>query len=298
MLEQVLKSYLEHICGKANVRENESMRAHTTFGIGGPAKFFVSVYKKDVLVRLVSALNYIEYPYKIIGTGSNLLVRDGGFDGVIIRLKTCEIVENGNIIYADAGAPLVSVVQKAAELGLSGLEFAYGIPGTVGGAVFGNAGAFGASIADVAVVIDVLKDGEIISMENKDCKFGYRTSYFQKNKDIVILGAYFSLQHGDSDKIKAKMQVNLGKRNLSQPAGKTAGCVFRNQPAVSAGEVIDRLGLKGFRIGGAVISEKHANFIVNDNHATAKDVEKLIRHIKKRASDTYGIKLKLEIEKL
>jgi len=184
-----------------------------------------------VLLRLVSALKFIEYPYRVIGIGSNILARDGGFDGVIIRMRSGEIVENGNIIYADAGAPLVSVAARAAELELTGLEFSAGIPGTVGGAVFGNAGAFGSNISDVTVMVDVLKDGEIVSMDNKSCKFAYRTSIFQKKRDIVILGAYFSLKRGDGDKIRAKMGEYLEKRQASQPVGRSAGCTFRNPNA-------------------------------------------------------------------
>ena len=305
VLDQVLKSYLEHICGKSNVKTGVPLSKYTTFGIGGPAKFLVDVKSKGILVRLLSALKYIEHPHRIIGMGSNLLVSDYGYDGVIIRLKFQEIIENGNIIYADAGASLVSVSRYAEALGLSGLEFACGIPGTVGGAVYGNAGAFGSSISDVVVMVDVLRDGQIISVDNKDCKFGYRTSVFKKGG--IILGAYFFLRHDDASSITARMQEYTERRLASQPAGHSAGSIFRNHSIsgsmqhvlpqnTSAGAMIDNLGLKGFSIGGAQVSTKHANFIINTGGATAGDVKKLIALIKKRVKATYGITLKAEIE--
>lgn len=296
VLEQVLKSYLEYICGQNNVRENVSMKNYTTFHVGGPARFFVKVTSKKMLLRLISALNFIEYKYRVIGGGSNLLVSDKGFDGVIIKLDYRDIVENGHFIYADAGAPLHAVVNKAMELGLGGLEFAYGLPGTVGGAIFGNAGAFGSNMASVVPMVDVLVNGEIKSMDAFQCKFAYRTSFFQNNRHYIILGAYFSLVKRDTDIIKQNQEQYLAARKMSQPGGFSAGSVFRNPPDKSAGQLIDGLGLKNLRIGGAVVSDKHANFIINDGTATAGDIIKLIRTIKKRVRDAYGINLKTEIE--
>ena len=296
VLESVLKSYLEYLCGKSNVRENVQMRNHTTFKIGGPARFFIKVTNKTMLVRLISALNFIEYPYRVIGSGSNLLVGEKGFGGVIIRLTFNDIVENGNFIYADAGAILSTVSKKAAELGLGGLEFLCGIPGTVGGAICGNAGAFGGCIATVVPIVDVLINGEIISMDTIACKFEYRTSIFKKKRDIIILGAYFSLRRSSRQVIEKKQKEYLELRASIQPQGACAGSIFHNPPGQAAGQLIDRLGLKGTRIGGAVVSEKHANFIMNECNATAGDVIKLIKLIKKRVRDTYSIKLKNEIE--
>jgi len=285
------------------VRENVPLSTCTTFRIGGPARFLINVKSKEILVRLLSALNYVEYPYRIIGGGSNILADDKGFDGVVIKLGFREIVENGNFIYADAGCSLVSVVQKSAQLGLSGLEFACGIPGTVGGAVFGNAGAFGSSMSDVVAMVDVLVDGEIVSLDNLQCKFKYRESVLKnKNKNLtdgsggmVIIGAYFSLRQDQPQDIQTRIKENTQARLLVQPKGANAGSVFRNPPGQSAGALIDKLGLKGTKIGGAMISEKHANFIINEGDATAKDVRKIISLVKKRVKETYGINLKTEI---
>ena len=304
MLDQVLKSYLEHICGASNVRENEPMSAHTTFKIGGPARFFITVQSKQTLLKLVSALNYIEYPYRVIGGGSNLLAPDRGYDGVIIKLGFREIVENGNFIYADAGAPLSALVKFARERDLSGLEFAAGIPGTVGGAIFMNAGAHGGAISDVVTMVDVLRDGQIVSLDTRACKFAYRTSVFQRKRNWVILGTYFFLYSRPLAEVPPR---------TNQPKEPNAGSVFKNPifvssskncvspplrkgECISAGKLIDQLGLKGFVVGGAAISERHANFIINKGFATARDVRALVKLVKTKVRVAYGINLKTEIE--
>ena len=298
MVEKVLLSYLEHICGKVNVRENVPLSNLTTFNIGGPARFVVTVQTKDALVRLVSALIYIEYPFKIIGSGSNILASDDGFDGVVVKLGFREIVENGNFIYADAGASLVSVSKRACELGFSGVEFACGIPGTIGGAVIGNVGAFGSCMKDIVVMVDVLEieTGEIRSLDNIECGFDYRESLFKSSTKYIILGAYLGLLKDDKNNIQFRMDMNNQKRIESQPKGSCAGSIFRNPTGYSAGAIIDGLGLKGTRVGGAVISDKHANFIMNDGNATAKDVTDLINMIQERAQKEKGLDLLLEIE--
>jgi len=274
---------------------NVPLSAHTTIKVGGEALFFITVKSKGTLLRVISALKYIEYPYLIIGAGSNLLASDKGFDGVVIKLGFREVVENGNFIYADAGASVMSVGQKAAELGLSGMEFACGIPATVGGAVVSNAGAHGSSVSEIVAMVDVLSKGEIISLDNQQCKFGYRKSIFQ-NRDYIVLGAYFWLKQDSPETIRKRIAENTQARINTQPKGASAGSVFRNPSGSSAGALIDGLGLKGTRIGGAVISEKHANFIINDGGATQKDILQLIKLIKKRVKDAYSITLKTEIE--
>ena len=279
------------------MRENVPLSILTTFKIGGPARFFVTVKSKEKLVRLISALKYIEHPFRVIGAGSNILAGDRGYDGVIIRLGFREIVENQNFIYADAGCSLAAVAKKVAELSLSGLEFACGIPGTIGGAVYGNSGACGSSIKDVVLMVDVLHNGEIISMDNLQCKFDYRTSLFKRRRDLIIVGAYFSLRQDNQDDIKSRMLENNKKRLATQPKGASAGSVFRN-PNIPVGRLIDELGLKGTRIGGAIIADKHANFILNIDNATSRDVQKLINLIQKRVRQEHGINLKTEIEVL
>jgi len=277
------------------------MSAHTTIRIGGSARFYVTCTKKDTLVRLVGALRYIDYPYKVIGGGSNLLVNDKGYNGVIIRPAFREIVENGCFVYADAGASLAAVARFARERGLGGLEFASGIPGTVGGAVYMNAGAHGNSMSGVVAMVDVLRDGKVVSLDVKACRFNYRTSIFQKKRDLIILGAYFFLTAADKAEIELTANAYLAKRKAAQPKQPNAGSIFRNPNSPlgkggAAGGLIDDLGLKGYQIGGAAISEVHANFIVNLGGATARDVKRLIAYTKKRVRDAYGITLKAEIE--
>jgi UDP-N-acetylmuramate dehydrogenase len=305
VFDQTLKSYLEHICGAENVAVDVPLAGKTTLGVGGAAKFFVTATHKGALVRILNALEYIEYPYKIIGGGSNLLVEDGGFDGVVIKLGFCEIVENGTFIYADAGANLSAVAATARDMELTGLEFAFGIPGTVGGAVYGNVGAAGGAMADVVVIVDILEGGEIRSIDAADCAFSYRKSVFKRSRS-VILGAYFHLERGNRADIDAKMKSIVAARRNSQPVGRTAGCIFKNPTKIPAGEtaplsagaLIDRCGLKGFRIGGAVVSQVHANFIVNDGGATARDIKELIRVVRSRVREKFGVVLREEIEKM
>jgi UDP-N-acetylmuramate dehydrogenase len=320
------------LCGEKNVGQNVPLSQKTTFAIGGRARFFVVARTKEILLRLIGALDYIEFPYRIIGAGSNILAADGDYGGVVIRPGFCEIFENGNFLYADAGAALAAVSVRAADLGLCGLEFACGIPGTVGGAVVGNAGAHGAAVGDVIAMVDVLQDGRIVSLDSSKCRFNYRTSVFQPGppagprigsssrqadrQPLVILGAYFFLKIGNKDEIHAKMTEYREKRK-GQPTLPSAGCVFRNvYPDASplargrrqssfpywvqgsplgAGKIIDDLGFKGFRIGGAMVAGQHANFIVNAGGATARDVKKLIAKIKRQVHETHGLRLKTEI---
>ena len=310
-----MASYLTHICGAKNVRQNEPLSRHCTWGVGGPAQFFVTVRTRETLVRVVSALEYIEHPYRVIGSGSNILFRDCGFAGVIIRVCCDEVVENGNFMYVGAGAILSNVARKAATMGFAGLEFAVGIPGTVGGAIVGNAGAHGSQMSAVVAMVDVYQNGEIVALDTRACKFGYRKSVFKAPHGArpVILGAYFQLKPAPRDEIEAKMSEYTSRRVASQPAGKSAGSVFRNPSSTnplsrkgwhgvsrdgvcSAGKLIDDLNLKGTRIGGAVISERHANFIMNEGGATAADILALIKLVRKRIKEAHGVSLKLEIE--
>jgi len=291
-----LLSYIEYICGKQNVRMNVPLANYTTMRVGGDAKFFVRVQSRKSLLRLISALGFIEYPYRILGGGSNIIVPDNGFDGVVIKLCFSEIVENGNFIYADAGANTIAVSKRARDLGLTGLEFACGIPGTVGGAVYGNAGAFGSCISNVVVMVDVLANGEIISVDAGRCKFDYRTSVFKRKRNWIIIGAYFALGRGEVAEITETMRGFTEKRLAVCPKNPNAGSVFRNPEGQSAGHLIDKLGLKGKKVGGASIHLGHANFIINDGDATARDILKLVAQIKKRVRDAYGIKLMTEVE--
>jgi len=294
-MEQILKSYLEYICGKENVAENVALSTKTTIKIGGPARWFVTVPTKEALMRLISTLKYIEQPWFIIGAGANILASDKGYNGVVIKLGFKDIIDNGCFVYADAGASLKMVCNFARENSLSGLEFASGIPGTVGGAVFMNAGAFGGQVSDVVAMVDALIDGEVRTVDTRQLNFKYRSSVFQK-KDWIILGAYFFLKTCiDKAEITSKENAFLTQRIKTQPALPSAGSVFK-RPAI--GKIIDELGLKGTQIGGARISDLHAGFIVNTGGATCGDVMKLIRLVRKKVKNERGISLQTEIKML
>jgi len=298
-MERILKSYLEYLCGRENVGENVPLAQKTTFRIGGPARFFVTVPTKETLVRLIGTLTYIKQKYFIIGAGSNILAGDGGFDGVVIKLGFAKIIDNQCFIYADAGASLKKACNHAREIGLSGLEWACGIPGTVGGAVYMNAGAFGGQIADICPMVDVLVGGEIKTLDAKKLKFAYRKSVFQSKPDHIILGAYFLLKPSDKASIATLENEYTAKRRATQPTGASAGSIFKrvttNTTDFIPSKEIDALGLKGTTIGGAQISTKHAGFIINMGNATAKDVLALITLVRKNILQNYNIKLQTEI---
>jgi UDP-N-acetylmuramate dehydrogenase len=302
-MDRVLKSYLEYLCGRGNVAENVPLCQKTTFKIGGEARFYVDVPTKESMMRLIGTLRYIEYPYYIIGMGANVLAPDEGFAGVVIHPAFDEIADNQCFIYADAGVPLRKLCNYARDKGLGGLEFAAGIPATVGGAVFMNAGAHGGQMSDVVAMADVWADGELRTLDTKKLKFAHRSSIFHKHRDYVILGVYFFLHSRDKAEIEAAEKVYMEKRRATQPIEPSAGSVFkRPHPAHDGTEAfipakaIDELGLKGLTVGGARVSEKHAGFIINTGTATAADVKKLAAIIKRRVKEKYGVKLDLEIQ--
>jgi len=299
-VRNVLKSYLEHLCGEEFVHEDKPLAELTNFRIGGPAKFFVRVQNKANLIRLVSALTFVEEDFFVIGGGFNILASDDGFDGVVINLDFAEILDNGTFIYADAGAKMDDVLEFAKERALSGLEWAIGLPGTVGGAVFMNAGAYGGEIKDVVVCVDVLTEGQVVNMDATKLKFSYRTSIFQKKKDWIILGAYFYLKNGKICEIVKKQEELFAKRLTSQPYhDASAGSTFRRpRPDFYVGTAIKELGLQGTSVGGAQVSTKHAGFIVNNGGATAADVEKLVRKIKRAVYTAYNERLQTEYVQL
>lgn len=296
-MEKVLKSYLEYICGASNVAENVPLSTKTTFRIGGPARFFVTVPTKESLVRLISTLKYIDQKYFIIGAGANLLASDDGYDGIIIKLGFNQIIDNDCFIYADAGANLKQICNFARDHSLTGLEWACGIPGTVGGAVYMNAGAHGGQISDTAAIVDVLIDGEIKSFDNKQLHFAHRKSIFHSKPNWIILGTYFQLHKANKQQIAALESEFLLRRRQTQPNEPSAGSVFkRPKENLIPAKAIDELNLKGTQIGGAMVSPKHAGFIVNTGSATSKDVQKLIKHIRKKIYDKHKIKLETEIK--
>jgi len=289
------------------IRKNVFLKNYTTFKIGGPAKYFFVARTKENLITAILVAKKNNLPFFILGGGSNLLVSDKGYKGLIIKTKNSPKeslrLPTGQAklknIYVEAGTLLAKVVLEATKNNLTGLEWTAGIPGTVGGAIRGNAGAFRRSMKDIVKEVEVydIKNEKIIILKNKNCKFGYRDSIFKHKKNFIILSVIFRLKKGNSKRIKMKIKEFLNYRKETQPLNfPSAGSVFKNPAGFSAGELIEKCGLKGKRIGNVKISEKHANFIVNLGGGKAKNVKKLINLAKKRVKNKFGVVLEEEIQ--
>ncbi len=284
-----------------DIRTNVPLKNHTTFRIGGPARFFFIAKTKENLIKAIQAANKNNLPFFILGHGSNLLVCDKGYDGLVIKLQfeNCKLQEKS--LYAEAGAKLANLVKLSLNRELTGLEWAAGIPGTIGGAIRGNAGAFKKAISDVIKKVEVLDSKNLrFKIYNlSDCKFGYRDSIFKQRKNLIILSAEIKLKIGDKNEIQKKIKEYLNWRRKNQPLNfPSAGSVFKNPKKNSAGKLIEKCGLKGKKIGKARISEKHGNFIVNLGGARARDVVNLIQLSKKKVKEKFKIELKEEIQYL
>lgn len=278
-------------------RQNEPMRAHTTFKIGGEADIFIIPASPAALIYAVKKCNELEIPYFILGNGSNLLVSDGGIEGAVISLSGINgISYDGEKITCGAGAMLSSVCLKALSLSLTGLEFAYGIPGTAGGALYMNAGAYGGQTADVIESAECLTaSGEIKTLKKEDMRLGYRSSVF-KNGGLIIISLTLALKKGDKAEIKAEMDDLLNRRKQKQPLEyPSAGSTFKRPEGYFAGALIEKNGLKGLTVGGAQVSEKHAGFVINRGGATAADVKALIGKIQKKVFENDGVMLEPEV---
>ena len=279
--------------------ENESMAKHTSYKVGGMCKFFVTPFSVDKLLILIKELDKNSINYIVIGNGSNTIFSDDLYDGVIINLCKLNNIEiNNDKIMVEAGYSLIRLSNLRANNSLSGLEFASGIPGSVGGAVYMNAGAYKSDMSEVIESVTFLDENYKLNTLPKDkLEFGYRTSIF-KEKKYIILSVIINLKPGDKEEIIDLMNDRRERRINSQPLEyPSAGSVFRNpSETVFAGKLIEDLGLKGYSIGGAKVSEKHANFIVNYNNATAKDIRDLISFIRDEVEKKYDITLKVEQE--
>jgi UDP-N-acetylmuramate dehydrogenase len=294
-MKDILYDYLSNLCGKDSVAVNVMLWQKTTFKIGGAAKYFINVKSKEILPRLISALNFVQEPYFIIGMGANVLADSAGYDGAVIKLNFNEITHTDNFIYADAGAKLGVVCNYARDNNLSGLEWAAGIPASIGGAVYMNCGAFGREMKDVIVMIDVLESGEIKTLTNTDLQFAYRTNILHKRKNAVVLGAYLRMTKSDKEIIAGEMKAIIAKR-MSHPKEPSAGSVFlRPYDGFYVGKVIEELGFKGHKIGGAMVSQSHGNFIINTGGATSEDVLALIDEIQTKVKKETGVELHHEI---
>ena len=276
---------------------DEPMSKHTTWGVGGPATIFVLPKTTEQLVEIVGFCEDSGMRHIVIGNGSNLLFCDDGFCGVVISTAKIEeqLVVRGTSVTAQAGTMLSSVAKAAYKNGLSGLEWAVGIPGTVGGGVVQNAGAFGREIGDVVSRVLTYEGRKLQTYPKSECQFAYRTSVF-KNCDGIVLDACFVLKRDSQDAIKNRMKLCAARRMLSQPTGKSAGSVFKSCGGFAAGYLIEKAGLKGQVCGGAQISDKHANFIVNNGGATAQDIINLIDETREKVHNIFGVWLETEIE--
>ena len=277
---------------------NEPMSAHTTFKIGGAADIMITVQSVEELKTAVSACKDENVPYMILGNGSNLLVSDDGIEGAVIVLDGDfkEITVDGDTITAGAGAKLSKLCTVALDEELSGLEFAYGIPGSVGGAVYMNAGAYGGEMKDVLLSATALTaDGEVHEVPAAELQLGYRTSVFKTNGEIILFSKY-QLHKGDKSAIKEHMDDVMNRRKTKQPLEyPSAGSVFKRPEGAFAGTLIERCGLKGRTVGGAQVSEKHAGFIINIGGATCDDVMNLVKLVQETVKAETGYFLEREI---
>jgi UDP-N-acetylmuramate dehydrogenase len=277
------------------IEKNVSLSSLTTFGIGGPAKLFCSIHSNEELIRTVVWAKKIKESFLILGGGSNILVSDSGFSGLVIKTKNNKISCQKTKIQVQSGVKLAQLVDWANKNSLSGLEPFWGIPGTIGGAIVGNAGTKDYWINQIVKTVTVLDpQRQIKTLDNQQCRFGYRSSRFQTSQEVV-LKASLDLKKEKKDKI-AKKQKTFASLRADQPKGKSAGSIFKNPPGLSAGKLIDEVGLKGKKVGQAKISTKHANFIINTGQAKAEDVLTLIRLAQRRVKEKFNLKLEPEIK--
>lgn len=302
--------------------ENEPLASHTNFRIGGPARLWLVAATADEIVKAIEAAKAAGIPWEILGGGSNVLISDKGIDGLVIQAGNRDVDVEGKRVTCGAGALMAMIARKATEAGLTGFEWAVTVPGTIGGAIFGNAEYNRGSTGDAVVSVDAYRiaDGARVTLSREDCKFGYRDSYF-KHERLLILGCVLELEAGDPAAISAKMIELLAKRKERQPFDNaSAGCMFKNvefssdadiaklrdavdvpqefidAKRISAGWIVEHAGFKGYRLGNVGVSEKHANFVVNYGGGTADEVAQLVSMIQMKVRDEYGIALKTEVQ--
>lgn len=290
---------LEEIVGKDKVKYNEKMSKYTTMRVGGPCDCIVFPDEISKIKEVIGFCKNENITFFVIGNGSNLLVKDEGIHGVVIKLghRFGKIELDGEYILAYAGATMPTLSQLAKKNSLKGLEFACGIPGTIGGGVKMNAGAYGSQISDILYEVTYMDEKEEIkTIKNKDCSFGYRKSIFTINPNYVILSAKFKLERGNIDEIENKMKENSLARKAKQPLEyPNFGSVFKRPEGYFVGKLVDDAGLRGYKIGGAQVSTKHTGFIVNVDNATCKDVLDLIGYVQTTVYNKFNVKLTPEV---
>ena len=300
MTNNMIYQKLLEILPKENILVDEPMKKHTTFRIGGNADFFVMPKEKEEIKEIIKLCKSQDIKLTIIGNGSNILVKDGGIRGITLKPNLKELkkekIENGIIYTCGAGVPLNIIAKNALDDEMTGMEFAYGIPGTLGGAVYMNSGAYGGEIKDVILETTYIDmDGTYHTINNNEHDFKYRNSIFQK-KESVILECKLRLNQGNKTEIEEKMNENIESRKAKQPLEfGSAGSVFKRGDGFIAAKLIDECNLKGMRVGDAEVSEKHAGFIINKGEATAKDVLDLIKDIKSNVKSKTGFDIEEEI---
>lgn len=298
MISEAVVQSLKKFVPEENICLQEPMAGHTTFRIGGPADCFVQIENKEQLIRVQKYLMQVELPFFILGNGSNLLVSDKGYRGIVLQIgpKMNGIEVDGDVITAQAGALMSQVARAALEHGLTGLEFASGIPGTIGGGVVMNAGAYDGDMSGVVTQVNVVNSaGECMELENDTMEFGYRTSTI-KNNPFTVTEVILKLEKGDREQIKAKMEDLAVRRREKQPLEyPSAGSTFKRPKGCFAGKLIMEAGLRGFRVGGAEVSEKHCGFVVNTGSATARDVRNVISEVQERVKERFNVDLEPEI---
>ena len=272
---------------------------HTTYKVGGPARIYLKVKDVDSLIKTIKYCGKHRVKYLVIGRGSNLLFSDREYEGLIISLNECfnEIKVNGSTMIAQAGVPMISLSYQAAKIGLSGFEFMGGIPGSIGGGIYMNAGAYKYDLASVVKTVTLLNEKhEVVTFNNEQMDFSYRHSICQDNRKLIVLEVTFELTAKSPDEIKAVLDKRKERRMSSQPWNMpSAGSVFRNPQDKPAWQYIDECGLRGYEIGGAQVSPKHSNFIVNNGYASAKDIYDLIMLVQEKVNEKFGVKLRREV---
>ena len=293
----VYKNLFTDIYSENEIEINAKMKEHIYFKVGGPADILLNPTKVEQVIETIKICEENKIPYFVIGNGSNLLVKDGGLRGVVLKLCGLnEVKVEGNKIKAGSGALLKSVSDEALANSLTGFEFACGIPGSVGGAVFMNAGAYDGEIKNVIVEAEVIdKEGKLFTLKGDELKFGYRTSNI-KDEGYIVVSATFELNKGDSENIEDRIIELTKKREEKQPLEyPSAGSTFKRPEGYFAGKLIQDAGLKGFSIGGAAVSGKHSGFVINKGGATAKDILDVIAHVQEEVKKQFGVELQTEV---
>ena len=298
--KEELASLIQDQSNPSKLRFDEPLSKHNYFGIGGNAAAYFEVSTTDELAYVAQLKKRWEVPVAIVGRGSNLLVSDAGYRGIVVRLigEFNRLKFDQNRVDVGAGVSLPRLSKTAASRGLSGVEFALGIPGSVGGGLIMNAGAWGSNFGDLVERVQVMTDeGELIGLGHDDAQFSYRHSGLKPY--FCVTGAMLTLTPGDVEEVDNLMQDLYNQKITSQPfAEENAGCMFKNPPGYSAGKLIDECGLKGYRVGGAEVSKIHGNFILNLDNATAQDVLSLVRHIQDHVKRERGVALEVEVQLL